>query len=123
MCTNLNQVLDWRSSVLMNVLIPQMDFQALELIIMTLKNSLHRKCLFAYSCKLMQVENGRKQASNNIPESVLWRVRELAIMHPYPRESRSKVLCTAPTVSSFPATTDNTLVSLSTAISEFNRVK
>ncbi|KAF3454969.1 hypothetical protein FNV43_RR05417 [Rhamnella rubrinervis] len=59
----------------------------------------------------MFVEQGRKQASNNIPESVLWRVRELAVMYPYPRESKSKVSFTAP-----PAATNTTLVPLSTAV-------
>ncbi|KAH7542665.1 hypothetical protein FEM48_Zijuj02G0098200 [Ziziphus jujuba var. spinosa] len=76
--------------------------------------------LLRASCTQLQikekVENGRKQATNHIPESVLWRVRELAIMHPYPRESRSKVSCTAPAVSSFTAATDNTLVPLPTAV-------
>lgn len=76
--------------------------------------------LLRASCAQLQikekVEQGRKQATNFVPESILWRVRELAVIYPYPRESRSKVSCTVPAVSSFPARTSNALVPLSTAV-------
>ncbi|EXC22894.1 Telomere repeat-binding protein 4 [Morus notabilis] len=71
---------------------------------------------FTYPSKLMQVDQGRKQATNFVPESILWRVRELAVIYPYPRDSRSKVSCIIPAVSSFPASTSNALVPLSTAV-------
>lgn len=73
---------------------------------------------FTYPSKLTQVDQGRKQATNFVPESILWRVRELAVIYPYPRDSRSKVSCIIPAVSSFPASTSNALVPLSTAVWE-----
>lgn len=63
---------------------------------------------------LMQVEQGRKHASHQIPQSVLKRVRELALIYPYPRGRKSKDKC-APVVSTIPATTAK-LVSISTAV-------
>ncbi|PON66561.1 Octamer-binding transcription factor [Parasponia andersonii] len=77
--------------------------------------------LLRASCTQLQikekVEQNRKQTSlNYVPESILCRVRELAVIHPYPRDSRSKVSCTIPAVSSFPASTSSALVPLSTAV-------
>lgn len=79
------------------------DWQPLEM--------LHPDCY-----NFMQVEQGRKQSwvSQQVPESVLWRVRELSVMHPYPRENRSKIYCTAPAVPSLPAPTSNLLAPLTT---------
>lgn len=64
----------------------------------------------------MQVKQGQNQASHRVPESVMWRVRELATTYTYPRESKSKLSCpTAPVaLSSFLATTNNMSVALST---------
>ncbi|OVA10103.1 SANT/Myb domain [Macleaya cordata] len=39
-----------------------------------------------------EVEQGRKNASRPIPQSVLRRVSELAIIYPYPRERKSKLM-------------------------------
>ncbi|KAL5565747.1 hypothetical protein UlMin_028911 [Ulmus minor] len=76
--------------------------------------------LLRASCNQLQlkekVEQGRKQASNYIPESILWRVRELAVIYPYPRDSRSKSSCTVPAVSSFSSNSSNALVPLSTVV-------
>ncbi|XP_022152933.1 uncharacterized protein LOC111020545 [Momordica charantia] len=60
---------------------------------------------------------GRKQASQQVPESVLRRVRELAAIYPYPRENKSKESCSssAPSTSSF-KTTSNMFVSLPTVM-------
>ncbi|KAG2673997.1 hypothetical protein I3760_13G115500 [Carya illinoinensis] len=54
-----------------------------------------------------KVKQGQKQAAHRVPESVLWRVRELATTYPYPRESNSTVAYTAPISSSFPAAIKN----------------
>uniref|UniRef100_A0A9I9CKG4 Uncharacterized protein n=1 Tax=Cucumis melo TaxID=3656 RepID=A0A9I9CKG4_CUCME len=59
---------------------------------------------------------GRKQASQQVPESVLCRVRELAAIYPYPRENKSKESCSAPSTSSFKSTTNNMFVSLPTVM-------
>ncbi|XP_062082151.1 uncharacterized protein LOC133788614 isoform X2 [Humulus lupulus] len=77
--------------------------------------------LLRASCTQLQikekVEQSRKQASTNyVPESILCRVRELAVVYPYPRESRSKDSCTVPAVSSFSASSSNALVPLSTVV-------
>ncbi|XP_022948860.1 uncharacterized protein LOC111452393 isoform X1 [Cucurbita moschata] len=59
---------------------------------------------------------GRKQALQQVPESVLCRVRELAAIYPYPRENKSKETCSAPTTSSFKSSTSNMLVCLPTVM-------
>ncbi|XP_023519815.1 uncharacterized protein LOC111783147 isoform X2 [Cucurbita pepo subsp. pepo] len=59
---------------------------------------------------------GRKQTSQQVPESVLCRVRELAAIYPYPRENKSKNLCSAPSSSSFKSTANNMLISLPTVM-------
>ncbi|KAF4356383.1 hypothetical protein F8388_013248 [Cannabis sativa] len=64
-----------------------------------------------------KVEQSRKQASSNyVPDSILCRVRELAVVYPYPRENRSKDSCTVPAVSSFSTGSSNALVPLSTVV-------
>ncbi|KAK4607088.1 hypothetical protein RGQ29_001064 [Quercus rubra] len=62
-------------------------------------------------CK-RKVKQGQKQVSNQVPESVLWRVRELSTTYPYQRERKFKVSCTDS--SNFSASTNNILVPLST---------
>ncbi|KAK9158473.1 hypothetical protein Scep_005047 [Stephania cephalantha] len=51
-----------------------------------------------------QAEQGRKQASRPIPLAVLRRVNELAIIFPYPRERKSKLVNTSEPVASSPST-------------------
>ncbi|XP_057955488.1 uncharacterized protein LOC131149236 isoform X2 [Malania oleifera] len=74
--------------------------------------------LLRASCTKLQskreVEQGRKHPSHHIPQPVLHRVRELAVIYPYPRERRSKVSCTAPVPSAAPSTAN--LVPLSAAV-------
>ncbi|KAJ4969613.1 hypothetical protein NE237_002712 [Protea cynaroides] len=56
--------------------------------------------LLRASCAQLQskreVELGRKHASQPIPQSVLRRVSELAIIYPYPRQRNSKFSCATP---------------------------
>lgn len=63
-----------------------------------------------------KVKQGRKQASHRVPETVLWRVRELATTYSCARKNKSKVSCTAPVPSSFLASTNNMSVPLSTTV-------
>ncbi|XP_035541285.1 uncharacterized protein LOC108990329 isoform X4 [Juglans regia] len=77
--------------------------------------NLLRACCVQLQSK-RKVKQGQKQASHRVPESVLWRVRELATTYPYPRESNSKVAYTAPISSSFPAAIQNRSVALSTSV-------
>ncbi|KAK9168733.1 hypothetical protein Syun_000873 [Stephania yunnanensis] len=51
-----------------------------------------------------QAEQGRKQALRPIPLAVLRRVNELAIIFPYPRERKSKLVNTSEPVASSPGT-------------------
>uniref|UniRef100_A0A5B7BX62 Uncharacterized protein n=1 Tax=Davidia involucrata TaxID=16924 RepID=A0A5B7BX62_DAVIN len=72
------------------------------------------RCLLVFFHKdriwLLQVESKRKHASQSIPLSILRRVRELAVIYPYPRERKTQLSQTEPVVSPIPATTCDNLV-------------
>ncbi|XP_052191640.1 uncharacterized protein LOC127800930 [Diospyros lotus] len=63
-----------------------------------------------------EVESRRKHSSQVIPPSILHRIRELAAMHPYPRERKTQVLQTASVASPIPSKSCDGLVPLSTAV-------
>ncbi|KAK9280341.1 hypothetical protein L1049_014029 [Liquidambar formosana] len=75
------------------------------------RNLLRASCTKLQSTR--EVEQGRKQGSHQMHQSVLRRVRELALLYPYPRERKSKDSFTAPPI---PAATSKKLVPLSTAV-------
>ncbi|XP_043704917.1 uncharacterized protein LOC122654747 [Telopea speciosissima] len=58
------------------------------------RNLLRASCAQLHNKR--EVEQGRKNASQPIPQSVLRRVSELAIIYPYPRQRKSKLLCATP---------------------------
>ncbi|XP_057474652.1 uncharacterized protein LOC130762810 isoform X2 [Actinidia eriantha] len=65
-----------------------------------------------------EVESRKKHGSQSIPLSILHRVRELAVIYPYPRERKTQVSQTASVASPIPGTStscDN-LLPLSTAV-------
>lgn len=76
------------------------------------RNLLRASCTRLHNKR--EVEQGRKHASHQIPQSVLGRVRELALIYPYPRGRKSKDTCT-PVVSPIPSSTGK-LVPMSTAV-------
>ncbi|XP_042511101.1 uncharacterized protein LOC122086386 [Macadamia integrifolia] len=69
------------------------------------RNLLRASCAQLHSKR--EVEQGRKNASQPIPQSVLRRVSELAIIYPYPRQRKAKLLCATPIAAPITATPES----------------
>ncbi|XP_068645748.1 uncharacterized protein [Aristolochia californica] len=83
------------------------------------RNLLRASCVQMQSKK--EVEPRKKHASLPIPQSVLHRVRELAIIYPYPRDRKSKLAGAAATEGGTPGAAVHSTVS-GTGISRSGRV-